>query len=111
MCSHLATASDPEPAREFEVVRRLGRGSYAVVYLVREVLERGRQFSDDGCIGGRMDGADPNTSVDGTLRTSRVYGREYALKVLSKANLDEQAISAQMAEVRGLRYRKEFRQN
>jgi len=33
-------AGQEEPTKEFEVVRKLGSGSYAVVYLVREVLSR-----------------------------------------------------------------------
>jgi serine/threonine protein kinase len=84
---------DEEPAREFEVVRRLGAGSYAVVYLVLEVLYRPPP-SDDGHITvGQMD------SVDKHRRPSTVYGREYAIKCLSKANLDEEALAAQMSEV------------
>ncbi|TDL26212.1 hypothetical protein BD410DRAFT_836860 [Rickenella mellea] len=82
-----------EPMQEFEVVRRLGTGSYAVVYLVREVVAR-REFSDDGCIGGRMD----VMSADSDHGESREYGRNYAVKVLSKANLDQEALDAQMAE-------------
>ena len=84
-----------EPAKEFEVVRKLGTGSYAVVYLVREVLSR-PQPSDDGHVAafGRMD------LDDGSFgNQSTEYGREYAIKVLSKANLDEDALSAQMFEV------------
>ncbi|KAH9855258.1 kinase-like protein [Lenzites betulinus] len=93
------SASEPrvdhdEPAKEFEVVRKLGSGSYAVVYLVREVLSR-PQPSDDGhaITIGRMDlddGSPGNQSTD--------YGREYAIKVLSKANLDEEALEAQLFE-------------
>ncbi|KAH9938922.1 kinase-like protein, partial [Amylocystis lapponica] len=61
------TPSEPrvdydEPAKEFEVVRKLGTGSYAVVYLVREVLSRAPP-SDDG----------------------------HVAALLSKANLDEEA--------------------
>ncbi|KAI0373388.1 kinase-like protein [Pilatotrama ljubarskyi] len=83
-----------EPAGEFEVVRKLGSGSYAVVYLVREVLSR-PQPSDDGhaiAIGGMDldDGSPGNQSTE--------YGREYAIKVLSKANLDEEALAAQLIE-------------
>ncbi|KAI0655911.1 kinase-like protein [Cubamyces menziesii] len=83
-----------EPAKEFEVVRKLGSGSYAVVYLVREVLSR-PQASDDGhaITIGRMDlddGSPGNQSTE--------YGREYAIKVLSKANLDEEALTAQLFE-------------
>lgn len=83
------------PAKEFEVVRRLGTGSYAVVYLVQEVLSRPPPSDDGhGSIMGSME-------LDG--RSSRhsqtVYGREYAIKLLSKANLDEEALAAQMSEV------------
>ena len=85
-----------EPAREFEVVRKLGTGSYAVVYLVREVLSR-PQPSDDGhaTTFGRMDLDDGSPGYQSTE-----YGREYAIKVLSKANLDREALEAQMFEVR-----------
>ncbi|KAI0690200.1 hypothetical protein C8T65DRAFT_711702 [Cerioporus squamosus] len=81
-----------EPAKEFEVVRKLGTGSYAVVYLVREVLSRPLP-SDDGHAIGRMD------LDDGYFgNQSTEYGREYAIKVLSKANLDEDALTAQLFE-------------
>jgi len=36
----ICIAGQEEPTKEFEVVRELGSGSYAVVYLVREVLSR-----------------------------------------------------------------------
>ncbi|EAU91327.2 CAMK/CAMK-Unique protein kinase [Coprinopsis cinerea okayama7 len=79
------------PAKEFEVVRVLGTGSYAVVYLVREILSRPPP-SEDGHMTtiGSMD-------MDGTPQLE--YGREYAIKLLSKANLDEEALAAQMTEV------------
>ena len=82
-----------EPAKEFQVVRRLGTGSYAVVYLVREVLSRPPP-SEDGHMStiGQME-------LDGRP-SETVYGREYAIKCLSKANLDEEALAAQMTEVR-----------
>jgi serine/threonine protein kinase len=83
------------PAREFEVVRRLGAGSYAVVYQVLEVLERAPP-SEDGhsSMMGHMD-------LDGkhSRSPSTKYGREYAIKCLSKANLDNEALTAQMDEV------------
>lgn len=84
-----------QPAKEFEVVRRLGAGSYAVVYLVCEVLYR--PPSDDGHTVGTMELEDTSRP-----RPSTVYGREYALKCLSKANLDQEALAAQMSEVRYL---------
>jgi serine/threonine protein kinase len=86
---------DTEPAREFEVVRRLGAGSYAVVYQVLEVLERAPP-SEDGhsSMMGHMD-------LDGkhSRSPSTKYGREYAIKCLSKANLNDEALTAQMDEV------------
>ncbi|KAG5731274.1 Negative regulator of sexual conjugation and meiosis, partial [Termitomyces sp. T112] len=82
-----------QPAREFQVKRRLGHGSYAVVYLVQEVLYR-PQPSEDGhaSILGMME-------LDSSKPTEAVYGREYAIKCLSKANLDDEDLAAQMSEV------------
>ncbi|TFK54304.1 kinase-like protein [Heliocybe sulcata] len=84
-----------EPVREFEVMRRLGTGSYAVVYLVREVLSRS-SFSDNGHMLGAME-LDDAFSAKSLGRVE--YGREFAIKCLSKANLDEEALEAQMTEV------------
>ncbi|KAL7281261.1 hypothetical protein ACG7TL_004569 [Trametes sanguinea] len=84
-----------EPAKEFEVVRKLGSGSYAVVYLVREVLSRPQPSDDGHAIAlGRMDMDDGSPGY----HQSTEYGREYAIKVLSKANLDEEALTAQLFE-------------
>ncbi|TFY75195.1 hypothetical protein EWM64_g8818 [Hericium alpestre] len=85
-----AGAQEPEPAREFEVVRKLGSGSYAVVYLVREVLSRAPPSDDDHF---RLDLDERSTSSH-----SVEYGRDFAVKLLSKANLDEEAIQAQLFE-------------
>ncbi|KAF5370763.1 hypothetical protein D9758_002127 [Tetrapyrgos nigripes] len=76
-----------EPAKEFQVRKRLGAGSYAVVYLVSEILYRP---PEDDSLGMDLDSED---------KPSVVYGREYAIKCLSKANLDEEALAAQMTEV------------
>ncbi|KAF9268818.1 Pkinase-domain-containing protein [Marasmius fiardii PR-910] len=87
------TPEHETPVRVFEVVRRLGAGSYAVVYLVVEVLSR--PSSDDAAMSvvGGLD-------MEGKPRTAPVqYGREYAIKCLSKVNLDEDALGAQMSEV------------
>jgi hypothetical protein len=85
-----------ELAKEFEVVKQLGTGSYAVVYHVREVLSRPPP-SEDGHMPlmGSME-------LNGELSRSASpkYGREYALKCLSKADLDEVDLAAQMSEVR-----------
>ena len=67
------------PATNLQVVRKLGAGSYAVVYLVREILDP------------LTDGALPSTSDR--------LGREYAIKCLSKVGYDADALDAQMVEV------------
>jgi len=84
------------PAQEFEVIKQLGSGSYAVVYLVQEVLFRPPP-SEDGHMStiGLME-LDTNKSPSAP---HIVYGREYAIKCLSKANLDEDALALQMDEV------------
>lgn len=100
------------PAPELEIVRRLGTGSYAIVYLAREVLKRpsnmirpssssSRYEADDGFVIGQMDDDGENNGYNNShIRSGAfVYGREFAVKCLSKANLDEEALSAQMAEV------------
>ena len=81
----------PGIAPEFEVIRKLGTGSYAVVYHVREVLSRPIPSEDGHC--GTLDLGDTPTS------SYVSYGREFALKCLSKANLDEDALAAQLSEV------------
>jgi len=69
-----------QSTREFEVVRKIGTGSYAIVYLVREILFHFLSSEDDH-------------------HPSREYGREYAVKLLSKADLDEKELMAQLTEV------------
>ncbi|KIP02956.1 hypothetical protein PHLGIDRAFT_111449, partial [Phlebiopsis gigantea 11061_1 CR5-6] len=97
---------EEQPAKTFRVVRKLGAGSYAVVYLVQEVLRLGDiEETDEEC---ESDGGDLDMSMDGhdrdevcvvkERRSEPVYGKEYAIKVLSKANLDEEALSAQLLE-------------
>jgi len=87
--------SHREPAQEFQVIKQLGTGSYAVVYLVQEVLSR-PPASEDGHMStiGLMDFDNKPAQI--------VYGRKYAIKCLSKANLDEEALALQMSEVRCL---------
>lgn len=95
--SHRVTNHSPQPsdpAPQLEVIGRLGSGSYAVVYLVKEVLARPSP-SDDAHISigpFDLDAHPPQT----------VYGRKYAIKCLSKANLDDEALNAQLTEVRFL---------
>jgi hypothetical protein len=84
-----------ELASEFQVVSKLGTGSYAVVYLVREVLSRSPPSEDDHVYpGGRLE-LDDTSSMRGPTE----YGREYAIKLLSKADLDEEDLYAQPTEV------------
>jgi hypothetical protein len=84
-----------ELAPEFEVVSKLGTGSYAVVYLVREVLSRSPPSEDDHVYpGGRLELDDTSS-----MRAPTEYGREYAIKLLSKADLDEEDLYAQLTEV------------
>jgi hypothetical protein len=83
--------------QEFEVVRRLGTGSYAVVYLVQEVLFRPAP-SEDGHMStiGFMEFSDDGTFV---RNPETVYGCNFAIKYLSKANLDKDALAARMSKV------------
>ncbi|KAG9316689.1 kinase-like protein [Chiua virens] len=90
LVSHDST--DFDLVKEFEVVRKLGTGSYAVVYLVREVLSRAQPSEDGHC--GVLDLGDSTHS-----KSYVTYGRDFALKCLSKANLDQEALAAQMTEV------------
>jgi len=82
------------PSIKFEVVRALGTGSYAVVYQVRQILSGYPPPTED---------LSPISAVNfDDIPSSPVptrYGREYALKCLSKADLDKDALSAQMFEV------------
>ncbi|KAH8823059.1 hypothetical protein DL96DRAFT_1532556 [Flagelloscypha sp. PMI_526] len=87
-----------QPHSTFQVVRRLGTGSYAVVYLVREVfLAPSSSSSGEGSIFGSMDVGGPPVP---SRPHSVVYGHEYAIKCLSKADLDEDQLNAQMSEVK-----------
>ncbi|THH15630.1 hypothetical protein EW146_g4874 [Bondarzewia mesenterica] len=89
-----SVAVHEQPAQEFEVIRKLGTGSYAVVYLVREVLSRFAPSDDDHIYpGGRLELDEVTVG-----RPSIEYGRDFAIKLLSKANLDEEALAAQMFE-------------
>jgi hypothetical protein len=82
------------PSIKFEVVKALGTGSYAVVYQVRQILSRYQPATEDLSPISAVD-FDDIPSCSAPVR----YGREYALKCLSKADLDKDALSAQMFEV------------
>ncbi|KAI9511209.1 kinase-like protein [Russula earlei] len=81
-------------AAEYQVVRKLGTGSYAVVYLVRQILSRSPPSEDDHIYpSGRLELDDAAST-----RSPTEYGREYAIKLLSKADLDEEELFAQLTE-------------
>lgn len=82
------------PSIKFEVVRALGTGSYAVVYQVRQILSGYPPQTEDLSPISAVDFDDIPSSAPSPVR----YGREYALKCLSKADLDKDALSAQMFE-------------
>ncbi|KAF9780975.1 hypothetical protein BJ322DRAFT_1011736 [Thelephora terrestris] len=81
------------PSIKFEVVKALGTGSHAVVYQVRQILSSYPPQTED---------LSPISAVnfdDIPFSPTQVkYGREYALKCLSKVDLDKDALSAQMFE-------------
>jgi hypothetical protein len=80
---------------KFEVVKALGTGSYAVVYQVRQILSGYPPPTED---------LSPISAVNfddiPSCPAPVSYGREYALKCLSKVDLDKDALSTQMFEVR-----------
>ena len=82
------------PSIKFEVVRALGTGSYAVVYQVRQILSGYPPTTEDLSPISAVNFDDIPSSPSPVM-----YGREYALKCLSKADLDKDALSAQMFEV------------
>lgn len=92
-----APPSHPPPAKWFEVVRKLGSGSYAVVYLVREIISTGQHLSssDDHQL---AFGDDLELDVPQSSLPAVTYGREFAIKCLSKANLNRDALEAQLFE-------------
>jgi hypothetical protein len=68
-----SSAGGEADVRSLEIVRKLGVGSYAVVYLVREVItDKDSPSSDDDLFDG-LDGDD----VAAGARSHRVYGREF----------------------------------
>ena len=80
-----SAVSPPAPAEpsftRLEIVRQLGTGSYAVVYLVREVLDQptGRKRSDSGSddLEWDMEGEDGIVGLGTGAGRGRRYGREF----------------------------------
>lgn len=76
-------------ARRLEIIRKLGSGSYAVVYLARAVL-----WDPD------VDGIDSEDGEAGLeFGQEVVYGQEFALKCLCKQNLSDELLEVQRFEV------------
>lgn len=81
----------PDDGIQYEIVRQLGYGSYAIVYLVKEILY---EPADDG------DHLFPSEGESSSARMQHhtVYGREFALKCLSKRNLSDEQMMVQKFE-------------
>lgn len=90
-----AARAEQAPAVHLQVVRKLGTGSYAVVYLVKE-FSRGRSLS------GHHEWA--------SLKSSRIsipmppsidiqYGRDFAVKCLPRASLSPEELEIQIFDV------------
>lgn len=85
----------PDDGIQFEVVRQLGYGSYAIVYLVKEILYEPDHEHGDHDLFPHHDEEDG----DGTMiQEKTIYGREFALKCLSKRNLTDEQIRVQKFE-------------
>lgn len=85
-------------ARRLEIVRKLGSGSYAVVYLARAVLWDPEVDGVDPTNGGDDNDDDDNDGLE--FGGGVVYGQEFALKCLSKHNLSDELLEVQRFEVR-----------
>lgn len=68
-------AAQQEDVKSLEIVRKLGTGSYAVVYLVREVLGGKDSPSSDDDLFDELDG-DVSGMATGK-KSTRVYGKEF----------------------------------
>jgi len=101
--SLLPTNNNGDEDEQFQVIKELGHGSY----LVHQVLvipsasapdstsSRGRSSNEDGQILGHVESERPLAN----LPPSKTYGRKFAIKCLSKTNLDQEELNVQMAEV------------
>jgi hypothetical protein len=87
----LPTANQDRETR-YEVIRKLGTGSYAVVYLVKEFVSCSSSHAQE------VDDVFAPARTD--TSKARKYGKEYAIKVLSKKNLAGDELGVQMTEVR-----------
>ncbi len=79
-----------EAGKEFEVVRKLGSGSYAIVYLVREVGDRGQEYGELSVL--------PSQIREKEITDSSKLDLFVALKCLSKRDLEEDSLDVQLFE-------------
>ncbi|KAB5589154.1 Calcium-dependent protein kinase 30 [Ceratobasidium theobromae] len=78
----------------YEIVSKLGSGSYATVFLAREVLAD--PLLPDSDLPFEWHGSD---DADVTVRAARTYGRSFAIKCLSRASLaSPESLAVQMLE-------------
>ncbi|KAH7335915.1 hypothetical protein B0J17DRAFT_668361 [Rhizoctonia solani] len=85
----------------YEIVRKLGSGSYATVFLAREILAEPLPPTDSDLPFEWNGSDDAHADPDMTIRTStgRTYGRSFAIKCLSRALLTTpESLAVQMLE-------------
>ncbi|CAE7085633.1 unnamed protein product [Rhizoctonia solani] len=84
----------------YEIVRKLGSGSYATVFLAREILGEPAPPTDSDLPFEWNGSDDAHADPDMTIRTAgRTYGRSFAIKCLSRASLTTpESLAVQMLE-------------
>lgn len=91
----------------YEIVKKLGSGSYATVFLAREILAEPAPPTDNDLPFDWSGSDDAHADPDATIRTpgpnlaasSRTYGRSFAIKCLSRASLTTpESLAVQMLE-------------
>ncbi|KAF8750679.1 Protein tyrosine kinase [Rhizoctonia solani] len=85
----------------YEIVRKLGSGSYATVFLAREILAEPGPPTDSDLPFEWNGSDDTHADPDMTIRPSsaRIYGRSFAIKCLSRASLTSpESLAVQMLE-------------
>ncbi|KAJ1305826.1 hypothetical protein OPQ81_010553 [Rhizoctonia solani] len=83
----------------YEIVRKLGSGSYATVFLAREILSEPCPPSDSDLPFEWNGSDDAHADPDMTIRSNgRSYGRSFAIKCLSRESLTPESLAVQMLE-------------
>jgi len=90
----------PDDGIQFEIVRQLGYGSYAIVYLVKEILYEPPSSANYHYSHGHEEHLFVTDEDDALAEHEgkTIYGREFALKCLSKKNLTDEQITVQKFE-------------